>query len=118
MGKNQEVYGAELHAIYRAMLTLFQESCGQKITISADAQAALQWITSDAPGPGQHTLSQSHNRHTTYGSNEESPPNSGGSLAMQAPPATRRPSGQRWQHGTNAAQSSCLTSSAERPWPT
>jgi len=53
MGKNQEVYDAELHAIYRAMLTLFQEPRGQKITIFADAQAALQRITSDAPGPGQ-----------------------------------------------------------------
>ena len=31
------------------------------------------------------TLSQSHNRHTTYGSNEESPSNSSGSPAMQAP---------------------------------
>jgi len=47
MGKNQEVYDAELHAIYRAMLTLFQEPRGQKITISADAQAALQRITPD-----------------------------------------------------------------------
>jgi len=56
------------------------------------------------------TLSRSHNRHTAYGSNEVSPSNSGGSPAMQAPPATRRPtSGQRWQHGTNAAQSNCLT---------
>ena len=53
MGKNQEVYDAELHAIYRAMLTLFQEPRGQNITIFADAQAALQRITSDAPGPGQ-----------------------------------------------------------------
>ena len=34
-------------------------------------------------------------------------------------PATRRPtSGQRWLHGTNAAQSNCLTGSAARPWPT
>jgi len=41
IGKNQEVYDAELHAIYRAMLTLFQEPRGQKITICADAQAAL-----------------------------------------------------------------------------
>ena len=53
MSKNQEVYGAELHAIYRVMLTLFQEPHGQKITIFADAQAALQRIISDAPGPGQ-----------------------------------------------------------------
>jgi len=53
MGENQEVYGADLHAIYRAMLTLFQEPRGQKITIFADAQAALQRIASDAPGPGQ-----------------------------------------------------------------
>jgi ribonuclease HI len=53
MGKNQEVYDAELHAIYRAMLTLFREPRGQKITIFADAQAALQRITSDVPGPGQ-----------------------------------------------------------------
>ena len=53
MGKNQEVYDAELHAIYRAMLTPFQEPRGQKITIFADAEAALQRITSDAPGPGQ-----------------------------------------------------------------
>jgi len=53
IGKNQEVYGAELHAIYRAMLTLFQEPRGQKITIFADTQTALQRITSDAPGPGQ-----------------------------------------------------------------
>jgi len=60
-----------------------------------------------------YTQSQSHNRHTTYGSNEESLSNSGGSPTMQAPPATRRPmSGQRWQHGTNAAQSNCFTSSA------
>jgi len=50
MGKNQGVYDAELHAIYRAMLTLFQEPLGQKITIFADD---LQRITSDAPGPGQ-----------------------------------------------------------------
>jgi len=62
---------------------------------------------------------QDSDRHTTYGSNEGSPSNSGGSPAMQAPPATRKPtSGQRWQHGTNAAQSNCLTSSAARPWPT
>jgi len=53
MGKNQEVYDSELHAIYRAMLTLFQEPRCQNITILADAQAALQRITSDAPGPGQ-----------------------------------------------------------------
>jgi len=33
------------------------------------------------------TLSQSHNTHTTFGSNEESQPNSGGSPAMQVPPA-------------------------------
>jgi len=38
---------------YRAMLTLFQEPHGQKITIFADAQAASQRITSHAPGPGQ-----------------------------------------------------------------
>ena len=48
-----KIYDAELHAIYRAMLTLFQEPRGQKITIFADAQAALQTITSNAPGPGQ-----------------------------------------------------------------
>jgi len=53
MGKNQEVYDAELHAIYRAMLTLFREPHGQKITVFADAQAALQRIPSDALGPGQ-----------------------------------------------------------------
>jgi len=53
IGKNQEVHGAELHAIYRAMFTLFQEPRGQKITIFVDAQAALQRITSDAPSPGQ-----------------------------------------------------------------
>jgi len=35
------------------MLTLFQEPRGQKNTIFADAQAALQRITSNAPGPGQ-----------------------------------------------------------------
>jgi len=35
------------------MLTLFQEPRGQKIIIFADAQAALQRITSDVPGPGQ-----------------------------------------------------------------
>jgi len=35
------------------------------------------------------TLSRSYNRH--YGSNEESPPNSDGSPALQAPPATKRP---------------------------
>jgi len=62
------------------------------------------------------TLSQLHNRRTTYGSNEESQSNSGGPPAMQAPPATRRPtSGKRWQHGTSAAQSNCFTSSAARP---
>ena len=44
---------AAVYAIYRAMLTLFREPRGQKITIFADAQAALQRITSDAPGPGQ-----------------------------------------------------------------
>jgi len=46
-------YSTELHAIYRAMLKLFQEPRGQKITIFADAQAALQKITPDAPGPAQ-----------------------------------------------------------------
>jgi len=65
------------------------------------------------------TLSRSHNRHTTCGSNEESPSNPDGSPAMQAPPVTRRSTrGQRWQHGTNAVQSNCLTSSAARPSPT
>ena len=77
-GKNQD---AELHAIYRAMLTLFHGPGGQKITIFADAQVALQTITSDAPGQDSDTLSRSHNRHTSYESNEESLPNSGGSPA-------------------------------------
>ena len=115
-----EVYGAELHAIYRAMLTLFQEPRGQKTIILTDAQAALQRITSDAPGPGhRYALAIAQQAHCLRGSNEESPSNSYGSPAMQAPPATRRlMSGQRWQHGTNAAQRNCLTSSAAHLWPT
>ena len=53
MGKNQEVYDAEFHAICRAMLALFQEPRGQKVTIFVDVRTASQRITSDAPGPGQ-----------------------------------------------------------------
>jgi len=52
MGKGK-VYDADLHAIYRGMLTIFQEPRGQKITIFTDTQTALQRITSDIPGPGQ-----------------------------------------------------------------
>jgi len=119
MRKIQEVYDAELHAIYRAMLTLFQEPRGQKVTIFADAQAALQMITSDAPGPGQrYALAIAQQAHDLCEQRRASvqfrwvP-------AMQAPPATRRPTnGQRRQHGTNTTQSNCLTSSAAHPWPT
>jgi len=68
MDKNQEVYDAELQAIYRAMLTLFQEPRGQKITIFADALAALQ----DHIRRTSDMLSRPHNRHTTHGSNGES----------------------------------------------
>ena len=52
MGKNQEIFDAKLHAIYCAMLAPFKEPRGQKITIFADAWAALQMIKSDAPGTG------------------------------------------------------------------
>jgi len=53
MGKNQEVYVAELHTHLPCYAHAFQEPRGQKITIFADAQAALQRIASDTPGPGQ-----------------------------------------------------------------
>ena len=98
MGKNQEAYGAELH---RPMLTLFQEPPRPE-----DRHLRRQPYRGLHPmhqAQDSDTLSRSRNGHTTYGSNEESPSNSGGSPSMQAPPATRRPtSGQRWQHGTNA----------------
>jgi len=113
------IYDVELHAIYRAMLTLFQESRGQKMTIFWPPRQPYRGLHPTHQVQDSDTLSQSHNRHTAYGSNEKSPSNSGGSPAMQAPPATRRPaSGQRWQHGINAARSNCLASSAARPWPT
>jgi len=65
-GQNQEVYDAELHAIYRAMLTLPQvEPRGQKITIFAEA--ALQRITFDAPGPGQrYTFALAQQAHDLW----------------------------------------------------
>ena len=91
-----------------------------------------EWRWQDAKGWARKKLAHASNRKyrpsekqkldptvTKAKNNDESPPNSGGSPAMQAPLATRRPtSGQRWQHGTNAAQSNCLTSSAARSWPT
>jgi len=119
LGKDQEVYDAELHAIYRAVLTLSQEPRSQKITIFADAQVAFQRITSDVPGPKQrYALAIAQQAHSLWEQRRISvqfrwvP-------AIQAPPAMRRPtSGQRWQHGTNATRSNCLTSSAALPWPT
>ena len=54
MGKKQEAYDAEQHIIYRASYDLaFPEPRGQKTVIFSDAQAGLQRIISDAPGPGQ-----------------------------------------------------------------
>jgi len=123
MGKNQEVYDAELHDIYRAILTLLQEPRGQKITIFADTQAALQRITSDAPGPGQryYALAIAQRAHGLWEQRRAS-------VQFRWVPShagTRRPAGgQRWQHGTDAAQSNRLSASlahlkrgiTERKW--
>jgi len=97
MGKNQEVYDAELHAIYRAMLTLSKNLAARGSPSSQMPRQPYRGLHPTHQAQDSDMLSQSHNRHTTYGSNEESPSNSGGSPAMQVPPATRRPtSGQRW----------------------
>ena len=72
---------------------------------------SMPTISLEAFRASQHPSSLTHYPKSPY--------NSGGSPAMQAPPATRRPtSGQRWQHGTNVARNNCRTSSAVRPWPT
>jgi ribonuclease HI len=55
LGRNKEVFDAELRAIYEAV---FRSSSGvtpgRRYTVFADAQAAIQRRTSDFRGPGQY----------------------------------------------------------------
>jgi len=54
MGKNQEIYGAELHVIHRVMFTLFQElyPAARRLLTSQTPRQPCREMTSDAPGPG------------------------------------------------------------------
>jgi len=110
----------ELHAIYPVLCSSFSKNpAARRSPSSQTPRQPCRGIHPTHKAQDSDTLSRSHNRRTTDGSKGESPSNSDGSPAMQAPPATRRPmSGQRWQHGSNAAKNNCLTSSAARPSPT
>jgi len=57
------------------MLKHFQAPRGQKITTSQTPRQPYRGLHPTHQAQDSDTLLRSHNRHTTYGSNEESPPN-------------------------------------------
>ena len=54
MGYNQEAFDAECVVLARALETTSRRNMiPDRITIFTDAQAAIRWMVSDEPGPGQ-----------------------------------------------------------------
>jgi len=54
MGSNQEAYDAECAALAHALeITSQRNTTPERVTIFSDAQAAIRWMASDEPGPGQ-----------------------------------------------------------------
>jgi hypothetical protein len=55
LGRNKEVFGAGLRAIYKAMTRFCNEvTLGHRYIVFADMQVAIQHCTSDFAGPGQY----------------------------------------------------------------
>jgi len=54
MGYNQEAYDTECAALARALESASRRNTvPERVTIFTDAQAAIRWMASDEPGPGQ-----------------------------------------------------------------
>jgi len=66
MGNNQEAYDAECAALAQALELAAQRSTTpERVTIFSDAQAAIQRMASDEPGPGQQYALQARKHITT-----------------------------------------------------
>ena len=54
LGTNKEVFGAEVYAVYQALLALDQrQKSGHQYTVFVDSTAAIDRVRTDAIGPGQ-----------------------------------------------------------------
>ena len=66
MGNNQEAYKAECAALARALELASQRNrTPERVTIFSDAQAAIRWMASDEPGPGQQYALQAQKHIAT-----------------------------------------------------
>jgi len=66
MGNNQEAYDAECAALAQALeLAVQRSTTPERVTIFSDAQAAIQRMASDEPGPGQQYALQARKHITT-----------------------------------------------------
>ena len=66
MGHNQEAFDVECAALARSLdLASRRKTAPERVTIFTDAQAAIRWMASDEPGPGQQYALQARKHIAT-----------------------------------------------------